>query len=906
MSCLRIKRVALQTSALLLLSSTVFATTSAPPENHYGTEWRCTSFHGHWICRETRMPGVGLYAEGRSSQQRRAALVKALGWIPDNSNSQSNRIICGGHYFIPKVPADTQSLMNSPTKVISGNPQYKVGGTLKLEDGVVVTQAGRRLYAEQAFLTPDTKTGKLNSLSATGNIRLRQPGQLILAKNIKANLISHHAVLNDAHYLVRIHLSPQGQPEFDAERSIQGAPKQHAASTSATTHHIRHFTGYAHGRSTQVVQVNAHQYVLHHASYSTCPPTRRAWDLNAEKIVLNQKSGVGTAHNMVLHFYHVPIFYTPYFNFPINNQRKTGLLYPAPNYSTNYGYYFDLPFYLNLAPNYDDTITPQYYTKRGWMLANKFRLLALDSYFTAKVQYVPDDKILHKRRYAYFLNDQTKLPWGFQLTGTYKDISDHSYLRDFSNQNFGNIGGVSSSIYGSSNATIANTAIIPRNVQLNRNGLHWQFNAIAQSYQEIGGLTTENKPYDELPGITLTGQYPYLFSPFSTAIAMGYTNFVKNGMTSSSWSKNGLAVEGRRAYVQPTISLPIQRVYGFITPSIGINAAQYNLKNANDNSISRVLPIFDINSGLYFNRHFTLKNHQYSQTLTPQLFYLYIPYTNQNNIPVFDTTLNQFSFSQLFTTNRFSGEDRINNADQLSAALSTTIDNSKGNQILSASIGQIYYFQRRRVSLCDSSTNPNCIASEQPNYNSFASDLTSTATYNVTPQWSLTTNLNYSPKYNIVDYQTYQVQYEANPRHLFNFEYQYNRRNYGLLSTQQLLDGTSPPSTSQINASLLWGLTPNWNTVGSIDYSVNNRRVFAEFAGLEYDSCCWTLSVVVDHYLSATDPNTPNELNGPSTTGVMLQFQLKGLGSQSVGSSSGIGTLMATLPGYSPEYSGFN
>lgn len=882
--------------SVLLWPVIVLAQPDAALSNPYRSDWKCTAHQNKWICREVTMPGAGLYAKDISSLQKHAILVHALGWIADVSDSPDNRLICGGHYYQPPIPSSIKALAESPTQLVSGTPSYQIGGDLKLTDGVVVTQPGRRLYAEQATISPDKATGKLHQISASGNIRLQQPGQLFLGSKLYADLTSHQAKLEDVNYLVRINITDQGQPQFGAQSGIGDTPSDSPIP--------RNFTGYAHGHADKITQHNAHLYTLNHASYSTCPPTSNAWKLGASKITLNTLSGTGTAYNALLQFHGVPLVYLPYFNFPINNERKTGFLYGSLSYSNSYGYYFSTPFYLNLASNYDDLITPQYYTRRGWMIGNTFRLLTSRSLINAELQYVPRDKQLGKARYAYFLDDTTQLPWEFHLAANYNHISDNNYLRDFNNQSFHYIGDTTAAPYSQSGAALASTALIPNNINLSRDSLHWHFNTKVQTYQVISQLNTENKPYDQLPAIDLLGKYPNLLNPFSFSTQLNYTNFHKSGRLTqpSNLSINGLPPEGQRAFGQANISMPIQKIYGFLTPTVSLNSANYQLSNTRQNQITRVLPILDVHSGLFFDRDFSVDKQHYSQTFEPQIFYLYVPYDNQNNIPVFDTTLKQFSFSQLFATNRFSGEDRIGDANQVSLALSSVVNNPQGQQVLSAHIGQIYYFKHRRVSLCDSSTNSNCIANEQPNFRSPMSDITSMLRYQITSIWNINSNFNYNPNRHTVDYQTYQLQYLPNPRHIFNLGYQMNRYDYGLLSTQQLLDGVAPPSISQFNTSFLWAISPMWNAIGSLNYSINSHRVFSEFGGLEYDSCCWAVRVVVDHYLSATNPNTPSEVNGPGTTGVLLEFELKGLGKMG---QSQIKSLLSTIPGYNPQYSDF-
>ena len=370
-------------------------------------------------------------------------------------------------------------------------------------------------------------------------------------------------------------------------------------------------------------------------------------------------------------------------------------------------------------------------------------------------------------------------------------------------------------------------------------------------------------------------------------------------------SNDGKAVTGQRAYVEPSISLPFQSIYGFLVPKISLNAASYYLKHVQDTNINRVLPIFDVDAGLYLKRQFHFLNAGYSQVLEPKVFYLFVPYAKQNNIPIFDTSLNTFSFSQLFATNRFSGEDRISNANQLSLGASTQVYNATGREILSANIGQAIYFQNRKVSLCHNVGGSNCIAAEQPDYDSRLSDLVFNLTYYLNQAWTLGSAVNYSTKRSVLDYEQYHLQYSPNPKHIFNLQYNSNLLDYGLLSTQQILSGTPPPSVSQLTASLLWGLSLNWHIVGGVNYSLNNKRVFSDFTGLEYDACCWRVSLMVNRYLSAINPNTPNVLNGPRTTAVMLQFELKGLGGEEMNGGR-LSALLHTIPGYSSTESEFN
>lgn len=857
-------------------------TQAATYANPYHLAWHCFNHHGTWACRIESMPGALLYQSTASPEQKKGALIAALGWQA-NDSGQNQHTLCGGHYYFPVTPLATKTLDASKTNIISGLPQYQLGGALTLSHGVVVKQSGRRLYAEKVFVTPDSKTGKLKTIHAQGNIQLRQPGVLILGRDLNANLVSHQATLNDVHYLAHLVNGTNGQPVFRIGQHYFRSPVVEP-----------NFTGFAHGSATKAVQKSKTQYVFHQATYSTCPPTHADWAMHMSKITLNNKTQIGVAKNVVLKFYHIPIFYTPYFSFPLNNQRKSGLLYPLLNYSSNYGYYYGQPIYLNLAPNYDDTITPQYYTKRGLMLGNRFRLLTKHGYYNAALQWVPRDQITKESRYGFFFNGQRSLPDGFNVTGEYDQVSDNNYLRDFSNQNFGGAESESSSLYNQSNAAIASVAILPRNLTLSRNGAHWNFSAQVSSYKIIGDLETENQPYNLLPSISLTGQYPNLLKPLALSLITNYTNFQKSG-----------AVSGQRLYAIPSLSLSLQKIYGFFVPTLSLNTVRYDLTNNSVNHINRTLPVFDIDTGLYFDRDFSFLGSNYSQKVEPQLFYLFVPYTNQDDIPIFDTTINTLTYSQLFNTNLFSGEDRIENANQISAALSSTIDNAAGSNVLSADIGQIFYFQNRRVALCPGQS---CLDNELPHNKSSISPILTQLTYYFNSAWQLQSDVNYRLSDHNFEYQQYALQYQPDTAHIFNLGYQNNQADYGLLSTAQIQSGQAPPSISQVSASFLWGLTPHWHLVGDVNYSLNNATTLSAFGGLEYDTCCWKILAVVDNYLTSTNANEPNVLNGPRTTGIMFQFTLKGLGSQAIGGNGAnqIQGLLSTIPGYNSAASGFN
>lgn len=793
-------------------------------------------------------------------------LAEKLGWVntiqSTNNTARSDCYLCGGYYNLEQFPIDTPvNIRSAPVKIEAGPPvHYKLNGNVEFENGVTITQPGRSLFADHAVITPNVQTGKLDAISAQGNIRLAEPGELILAKSLQADLINHQAKAVDIIYLMRVgELSPT---------LLASQPSD------------LNFTGFGHGTASVVYETAENQFTLKEATYSTCSPLTRTWELEASSINVNQNEGEGRAYNTILKVHGLPLFYLPYFSFPTSNQRKSGFLYGNVNSNSTNGFSLSLPYYFNLAPNYDYTLTPTLFTKRGVMFDNNFRYLTHSSTGSVDLQVLPDDQNYnHKWRYSYMLDDTTNLTSNWNTNINYNAVSDDNYLESFN-------------VYG------ANQVLLNRSASVNYQDLHWNFSGLLQAYQIVNPtLTTTNQPYSQLPALSLSGSYPGLLEGlFNFSLNSNLINFSKNAGYMQTDPINGL-----RLNLAPEISMPLTKSYGYITPSVSFYSTYYMLSNADvngyaDTSPAINVPIINVDSSLYFDRAFTWNKQSYSQTLSPRLFYLYVPYRNQNTIPVFDTSIVPFNYSQLFTTNSFSGYDRIQNANQLSYAMSTTINNAAGAQLISAGAGQIWYFVNRKVTICQTQPGQaNCIETENPAANLAFSDIAGYFTYNFNPTWQFQVDATYNPSDSWLDTQNYTLSYTPNNMDVFNISYQSNRQNYGLLSIAQTLAGAAPPASSILNTSFVWGLTPKWALFGNLNYSFEDNGPIAQFGGIQYSSCCWAVRLGDYRSVVNNNPNTPNVLTGQMTNTFMIQFLLKGLGGVSSGALS---SLVSTIPTY--------
>ena len=814
-----------------------------------------------------------LYAEDQNSAQYQNALLTALGWVSTRCPSLSLSCSkCGGYYDQSHFPQPSDLNYGQATTLIKANQpiHYQINGDVVANNGIVIQQPGRTIYATQASITPNLKTGKLDAITATNGVRIEQPGQLVLARSFSANLVNNQAQFNEVNYLFRV---SETTPQF-----ISGP---------ATIDPI--FTGFAHGTAAKATQLTKDKYTFSKATYSTCAPISRTWELDASSIDIDQAKGEGQAYNVLLKAHHIPVFYLPYFNFPTTNRRKSGFLYPMVASNTNSGLSFSLPYYFNLAPNYDDILTPSVYSKSGILWDNTFRYLTASSSGSIATQFLLHDRNYNQQnRYDYSLNDTTTFNSNWNGNVNFNGVSDQNFFSDFSAQNMLN----------------TNQVLLNRSGSLNYQNQHWQVQTLLQGYQVVNpSLYTANRPYNELPAITAKGQYPELLAPFTTSLFTSYVFFQKsNGYNPTPMPD---PVQAQRINITPTITLPLTASYGYFTPALSFDGTFYNLSNGAANNYPNAhpdihVPIFDIDTSLFFDRNLDIGSHHFTQTLVPRLFYLYVPYENQNNIPIFDTSINNFDFNQLFVTNRFSGLDRIGDANQLSYALTTSLNDEQGFPVISAGGGQIMYFANRQVSLCQNasgSTTP-CIATENPFYNKTFSDVAGYFTYNFAPKWSFNANLAYNPNNSQMDAQAYTFQYLPNSLDVFNLSYQSNHQNYSLLSTQEILAGASPPTSSMVNASFIYGVTPSWALLGAINYSIENKGVINQLAGIQYSSCCWALRLIAYKYVTNNNPNTPNVLTGPTDMVYMVQFLLKGLGS--VGNNQ-TGTLASLIPGYNNQ-----
>ncbi len=587
-------------------------------------------------------------------------------------------------------------------------------------------------------------------------------------------------------------------------------------------------------------------------NYTNCEPDNVFWRLSASTVSLDHTEDWGKARNVLLRVKNVPILYTPYLSFPLTDKRKTGLLTPTYGSSQRNGYEFSLPFYWNIGPAMDATITPRFFADAGVMIAGEYRHLLRRGKSSVNFEYLPDDRQFfdQDRGLLRVEHEQSFLDRG-RFSINYPVISDRHYFEDFGDQ-----------------LSLTSTRFLHRRAQISyqntlSNNDAWDLEVRLHDYQNADP-SNNSRPYKRLPQILFTLQSP----PNNRGL--------EYGMSSELVHFDGEAnqVDGLRLDLEPYIDYPINAIAGYINPRLALNITHYSLNNPENNpdafagSTNRVLPIFSFDSGIFLEREFKLFNKQYFQTLEPRLFYVYIPEEDQSDLPVFDTGRYDFSFDSLFRDRRFNGPDRLGDANQLAFAVTSYLNEADTGQYLGhLSLGQIYYFRDREISL------PN-----QPVDSQSSSPIVAEIGANIIRDWAARSSVQWDPHGNGTEKLAAQLRYNSDRGRIVNLGY---RRNMNDTNTD----------IEQSDISFRWPFNRRWSMLGRWNRSITTGQSLELFGGMEYQSCCWEVRTVIRRFLA----NTAGEFE----TEVLLQIELKGL--------TGIGTetvefLQKQIPGYKSDF----
>jgi len=778
----------------------------------------------------------------QQSSQTITPNVPLENWVslPDLSIEQLAEVptACCGLYVGTDLPA---AITDGSLVLNAGN------GEFNSDTQQVIISNGINIRYEDIWLQADN--GIYDQLQAVielnGNIRLRQSGLAIGATSANFKQAEAIAELRNTSYVL--------------------------------------FSQAARGTAEEIIFHNKNGSLsITEGSYTVCEPGDNSWLLVGQSIELNQQTGRGVARNVVLHIKDIPILPIPYISFPINDERSSGWLYPSIGNTQEGGFEISAPYYFNLAPNYDATLTPRLMTERGLMLNLEARHLGENSNNTIELAYLPSDSQFDAATTALPLTEsppQAKR-WQINYLGTaelndswsasadFSAISDLDFFQDFGNNGLND----------------TSRSYLYRQGELNYWQPNWHLQAALQSYQLIDqSLTSLDKPYSSLPRINLDyakqseagllygidAEYVYFDRDFDAAT---FTQTQRD---------NGVLLSGQRLSLEPKLAWDIETSGLFFNPELKYKYAAYLLDDqalANSSKPERGIFVGKLDSGLIFDRALDLQGKEYTQTLEPRLYYLYSEYEDQRDIPLFDTANLTSGYNQLFREDRFSGKDRIGDSNQLTLALSSSLLNSAGQEKAHISVGRIFYFEDRRVGL----TAP--LAPVQQSSSSMAGDFS----YHFSDNWRLRAFHEWNTDNNNFNNGSFQFRYQSDINHILNLSYRYRK------------SPNLPGLIKQTDISALWPLTDNLKFIGRWNYDQEYNRNLETIIGLEYSNCCWDMRVIARKWVDNT------EISGAfaeNNAGIFLQFELKGLGNILGGSiDSLIGESIAGFRSYAENY----
>jgi LPS-assembly protein len=695
------------------------------------------------------------------------------------------------------------------------------------------------------FLRADRLEGDQARITATGGVELRTRRETVLADRLSYD-IADQTIYGDGNVVLRRGYDwitgPQLQYKRDTEVGFFRAPRFFVEEANAR------------GDASEIRFTGPDRYEASDASYTTCASPHPDWYLRGDELEIDNMRKVGTARSVSVHFLDVPVLYAPWLQFPLSNERKSGFLTPTLGSTGVRGFEATAPYYLNLAPNYDATITPRLMTKRGLQLGAQFRYLLGDGTTPLgqaagemNTEILPNDRQTGERRYALaWTHHEQFAPWlgGFWNLNR---VSDDKYFADFADR-----------------ISITSQKTLPREGGVVATSGPWSVLARVQSYQTLQDPNAPvTPPYNRLPQI-LASLRDTDWLGLTWSGAGEYARF----------SQEALVPTGDRIVLYPTAAWMRQGSAWFFTARAGLHMRQYALDQTT-NSLQDLhpgyaIPITSLDAGLVFERDLDLLRTPLTQTLEPRAYYVYIPYRKQTDAPVFDTALDDFNFSQLFAENRYIGSDRIGDANQLTLALTSRfLDRETGAERLRLAVAQRFYFEDQRVSL------------NEPLRSAGKSDLLLSGEGRLSDAWSLGSLLQYNFDATEVERFNAGVRYSPAPGRVVNATWRY---------TRTLVDPTGAiEQIKQVDLSGQWPVSDRWTLVGRWNYSLPDRKTLEAVAGIEYNADCWVLRIVGQRLTTTTQQ---------ATTSVFVQLELNGLGR--VGTSP-LDLLHRSVPGYVPS-----
>lgn len=843
----------------------------------YAQGWDCAAdAKGEWLC-QAALPGVptgvdvvdGVTGEGvvdpgtgafmppanvarrKEAKQRLTRLHDD--WVPlekltPEQRQSQDAIACCGAYIDPQISGDQTDPDNADIKAHADQTDTDLANeTTTLTGDVQIRQGYRYIRADQAVVRKNPR-----QVALTGNVELREPGMLLLSEDANVMLDDKTAQMGNVQYLL----------------------------------HEKHANGEAETLSRSETGVLA----LANAVYTYCPVNDRQWHLRARSLTLDPNDSQGRARNVTLRVGKVPVFYTPYLQFPLGDERMSGFLAPSFGMGEN-GFDLQTPYYFNLAPNYDLTMTPRYISKRGFMLGSRLRHMSENTNTSLYASALPGDSQskgdeASDRWYVSARHDGSDKRW--ESLVDYTAVSDSDYFHDFG----------SSGLRASSNSQLKQEGrfdYLPDN---------WRIGVQAKDYQTLSDSIAE--PHEVLPSLYADGNY---------VLSNGLVFDLHHALTEFSHRDEGELLRdddihtfydieqterriltGTRYNMDYSMAFPMRTAGAFLTPKAGVRHVTQDLNGTNDSflltddltvddrvlgktgsvyngstpdgSVSTSAVVASLDSGLIFERDAQWFGNNYRQTLEPRLFYYYSDAPSQKDTYNFDSNSLTFSYAQLFRDYRLAGEDYLDDSNQISTGVTTRfLDPKSGRELLHASLGQAYYLDERDVIL---ETNEADTLYEQGRDHSA---LVAEAGVRINQFWDARAEHLWNDDKGSRERQTFGLRYRDDERRLFNLGYQFLDREPSEDSNGDVVER----NVEQTYVSTAYPVSQQWSVIAHWNQDLTNSRLLESILGVEYDSCCWSTRIIFRQW--AVNRNFVDDVDENDTNnGVFFQVYFKGLG----------------------------
>jgi len=716
-----------------------------------------------------------------------------------HSASAEQACIVPAYDFDPSLLTDSKQVI-----VRSDNAQMIQDTTAQFDGNVKITSVDAIILADRANITDSGK-----EVVASGDVVYQDPSLKVLSQGVEFNTNLQLLQMEDSDYELK-NIAGRGSAKLLSLSGERGL-------------------------------------TLESVTFTTCPKGSEDWKIKASEISIGKDKPFGEAYNTTFYLAGIPVFYLPYFAFPVTAERQTGLLFPKIGSSRSVGVEYEQPVYWNIAPNYDATISPRYMTERGLQLKTEFRYLQENSSGELQLEYLANDldTATNDERYFYRYTHQGKIADDWNLNVDFSGLSDDNYIVDL----------------GSDYYNRADTHLY-RQVGVSYYTEHLDYTLRFRDFEVIGD---HPDVYRALPEMKLNYSSELnQYAEFNLASELAY---FQNSLESK---PNAI-----RFHVQPSIKLPYQRAWGELLAEVSVLNTYYAQDVEDDSALAdetlRTITEGRLYGSLIFEKQQSVFSQDYTLTLEPKAQYLYTSFKNQDNIGLYDTTPLLTNFGNLFRGQEFTGLDRINDNNQFTLGLTARLIDQKNREQMVFSLGQIFYLKDAEL-LGELRTEKR-------------SALAAEFDWQVNQRWFLHSDIQIETQTDKVERSSFATEYRVEDDKLIQLNHRYIRD----LSGEQI---------DQIGLSASWPINKDWHWVGRWYRDLKRSRTTESFFGLQYESCCWALRVTAQRHLSNRFDVTGNRSSEDFDSGIALQFIFKGIG----GARSSVSMLEEGMFGYRQPY----